>query len=36
VQIVSGVVLVAFGLLLITGTLTELTRRLPELRLFDL
>ena len=36
VQIVSGIVLVAFGLLLITGTLTELTRRLPELRLFDL
>ena len=36
VRIVSGVVLTTFGLLLITGTLTEVTRRLPEVRLFDL
>jgi cytochrome c-type biogenesis protein len=36
VQIVSGVVLAAFGVLLVTGTLTEVTRQLPSLRLFDL
>jgi cytochrome c-type biogenesis protein len=36
VQIVSGVVLAAFGVLLITGTLTEVTRQMPSLRLFDL
>ncbi len=36
VQIVSGVVLAAFGLLLVTGTLTEVSRHLPGLRLFDL
>jgi cytochrome c-type biogenesis protein len=36
VQIVSGVVLAAFGVLLITGTLTEVTRQMPTLRLFDL
>jgi cytochrome c-type biogenesis protein len=36
VRIMSGVVLAAFGLLLVTGTLTEVTRRLPEVRFFDL
>ena len=36
VQIVSGVVLAGFGLLLVSGALTEVTRRLPEMRLFDL
>jgi cytochrome c-type biogenesis protein len=36
VRIVSGIVLVVFGLLLVAGALTEVTRRLPEVRLFDL
>lgn len=36
VRFVSGIVLAAFGLLLVSGALTEVTRRLPEVRLFDL
>jgi len=36
VRVVSGVVLAAFGVLLVTGALAEVTRRLPEMRLFDL
>ena len=36
VQVVSGVLLIAFGLLLVTGTLTEVTRRLPSTGLFNL
>ena len=36
VRLVSGIVLAVFGLLLVAGALTEVTRRLPEVRLFDL
>jgi cytochrome c-type biogenesis protein len=36
VRIVSGIVLAGCGLLLVTGGLTEVTRHLPEVRLFDL
>jgi cytochrome c-type biogenesis protein len=36
VRIVSGIVLAAFGVLLVSGALNEVTRRLPEVRLFDL
>ena len=36
VQIVSGVLLIAFGVLLVTGSLTEVTRRLPSTGFFDL
>ena len=36
VRIVSGIVLAAFGLLLVAGALTEVARHLPEVRLFDL
>ena len=36
VRVVSGIVLAVFGLLLVAGALTEVTRHLPEVRLFDL